>query len=246
MAKSEPRSHNILITGATDGIGLLLAQSYAAQGHRILATGRRVIVDDASYFGSQNITYIIADQLDPKHAAHTVAGAMRDLGWTQLDLAILNGAIGWTGDPTAETGPDIQQQVEVNLTSPVLMAKALGPWLFIANGKLVLIGSTIVKKGSGKFATYAATKAGLAGFARSLESEWEGRAQVQMIHPGPTRTSMHKKAGLKVGLAKVFFMSPKRAAKAIQRAIRKGDRQRFITRIFGWGSMFSSGKQGQL
>ena len=197
MARPEPRQHTVLITGATDGIGLILARSYAERGHRVLATGRRVIADDATFFGLPNITYIRADQSEPKPAAQTIANAMRDLGWTQLDLAILNGATGWTGDPADETPDEIRQQVDINLTAPILLSQALGPWLFVGRGKLALIGSTAIEKGQGAFATYAATKAGLDGFARSLRSEWQDRADVMIIHPGPTRTDMHKKAGLK-------------------------------------------------
>ncbi len=246
MAKNEPRQHTILITGATDGIGLLLARAYAERGHRILATGRRMIADDMAYFGLPNITYIRADQSDPKQAAQRIATAMYNLGWKQLDLAVLNGATGWTGDPAAETPDEIRKQIDINLTAPILLSQALGPWLFVNGGKLALIGSTAIVKGQGAFATYAATKAGLDGFARSLRSEWQDRAEVMIIHPGPTRTGMHKKVGLNLGAAKAFFMSPKRAAKAIQRAIRKGDGKRFVTRGYGWGSIFASAKEGQL
>ena len=56
MARPEPRQHTVLITGATDGIGLILARAYAERGHRVLATGRRVIADDAAFFGPPNIT----------------------------------------------------------------------------------------------------------------------------------------------------------------------------------------------
>lgn len=246
MAKPDPRKHTVLVTGATDGIGLLLAKSYAARGHHVLATGRRSVEGDEAFFGTSRITYIRADQESPKLAAQTIASAMRDMGWTQLDLAILNGAMGWTGDPAEELPAHIARQIDVNLTAPIIISQALGPWLFVGKGKLVFVGSTVVKKGQGAFATYAATKAGLAGFVRSLRSEWDERADVMIVHPGPTRTAMHEKAGLKTGLVRMFFMSPKRAAKAIQLAVRKGDRQRFLTRRFGWRALLSGAKEGQL
>ena len=50
---------NILITGATDGIGLLLARAYAKRGHNVLATGRRGIANDQEFFKFSNITYHI-------------------------------------------------------------------------------------------------------------------------------------------------------------------------------------------
>ena len=246
MAKKETRPHTVLVTGATDGIGYLLARSYAQRGHRVLATGRRAIADDASFFKLPNITYIRADQAQPKEAARLIALAMRELEWTQLDLAILNGAIGWTGNPAEETSHNIRQQIDINFTASIILAQALGPWLFVGKGKLVFVGSTAIKKGQGAFATYVATKAGLDGFVRSLRSEWQGRADVMIVHPGPTRTQMHKKAGLDTGMVRAFFMSPKRAAKAIEKAIRKGDHKRMITRGYGWRSILSGAKEGQL
>lgn len=246
MAKQEPRIHTVLITGATDGIGLLLAQSYAARGHRVLATGRRIITDDLDYFGHTNITYVTADQQNPKPAAQSIASAMRDMGWTQLDLAILNGAMGWTGRPQDEPANAIRTQVDVNLTAPVLISQALAPWLFVDHGKLVFVGSTVVKKGNGQFATYAATKAGLDGFARSLREEWVGKADILMVHPGPVRTKMHAKAGLNLGLVRLFFASPKRVARAIEFAVRRGDRRRILSRGFRWRSILSRRREGYL
>ncbi len=246
MAKRKARPHNILITGATDGIGLVLAKAYASRGHHVLATGRRRLEGDEDFFGTRNIIYIQADQSQADHACNRIAHAMNKLGWEQLDLLILNAAAGWTGLPQDETSHSVSHQISVNFTAPILIAKTVAPMLFNAGGKLVLVGSTAVKKAQPAFATYAATKAGLDGFARSLHEEWKGRAQVQIVHPGPTRTAMHKKAGMKTGLFRLFFMSPRRAARGIQRAIRSGDKRRIITRGYGFGALFSRAREGEL
>ena len=142
MAKKNARPHTVLVTGATDGIGLLLARAYARRGHHVLATGRRGIANDEEFFKSPNVTYVMADQSDPRHAAATILAIMQDMGWAQLDLAILNAGMGWTGEPQNETAETISAQITVNLTAPITIAKALAPWLFVANGKLALIGST--------------------------------------------------------------------------------------------------------
>ena len=133
---------------------------------------------------------------------------------------------------------EIERQIAVNFTSNVLITKALAPWLFIDHGRLAIIGST-AHKGAKGFATYAATKAAMAGFAKSLRSEWKDRASVSLIHHGPTRTAMHDKAGLSLGAARAFFMSTPRAGKSIEKAIRKGDDNRKLTRTFGWRAALS-------
>ncbi len=245
MAQDTGKARNILVTGATDGIGFLLAKSYASRGHRVLATGRQTLSDDAAYFGLPNITYVTADQAFPAQAAHAVDAAMERLGFEGLDLAILNAGVGWTGDPAAEPAEQIATQIDVNLSAPVMISATIAPLLFARQGQLVLIGSTAAK-GQARFATYAATKAGLAGFARSLREEWQGRAHVQIIHPGPTRTAMHTKAGLNLGLARMMFMSPKRASKAIQKSVRNHERQRKLSWFYGLRALFSRAGEGRL
>lgn len=245
MARQEAKSRAIVITGATDGLGLELARAYASRGHRVIATGRQLLTNDLDFFGTPNIAYIRADQSEPEASARAIEQAMTKFGWDKIDLAILNAATGWTGHPADEMPDQIRTQIAVNLTATVLISKALAPLLFAAQGQLVLIGSTAVK-GQAQFATYAATKAGLEGFARSLREEWRTRAHVQIIHPGPTRTKMHAKAGLKTGVVRMFFMSTKRAVRAIQKSIRNKDKKRTLSRSYGWSSLFSSAKEGEL
>ena len=245
MVARELRSRNVLITGATDGLGFELAKAYANRGHRVMATGRQLLSDDLEFFGSGNIFYIRADQSEPEVAARAIVQAMEKFEWESIDLAILNAATGWTGDAADETPEEITRQITINLAAPVLIAKAITPLLFAAQGQLVMIGSTAAK-GQAQFATYAATKAGLEGFVRSLREEWRNKAHVQIIHPGPTRTKMHAKAGLKTGLVRMFFMPTKRAVRAIQCSIRNRDGRRVLTKTYGWFSIFSSAKEGEL
>jgi len=238
--------HKILITGATDGIGFQLARAYALNGHAVLATGRRAIGGDRSFFGVENVTYIMADQADPKESTRAVSAALNELGWTGVDLAILNAATAWTGQPADEPAKVIDEQISVNLTSNIHLISALAPLLFAVRGRLVMIGSTAVDKSHGSFATYSATKAGLDGFCRSLREEWRNRADVLIVHPGPTRTQMHRKAGLDIGFAHRFFMSPQKVARAIQSAIRRRNPRRNITPMYLMVSRFSWARKGRL
>ena len=245
MARRETRSHRIVVTGATDGLGFLLARSYAARGHRVLATGRRNLPDHAAFFDEPNIRYIRADQSEPERAARSLAMALERLGWDSLDIAILNAATGWTGKPEEETAAQIVEQVDVNLTGPVQLAHALAPALLKGGGQLVLIGSTAAK-GAERFATYAATKGALAGLARSLRAEWRGRASVSLIHPGPTRTGMHEKVGHNPGRASRLFMKPQGVSRAIERAVREREKEREITRFYAFRSRFGQPGEEQV
>lgn len=209
---------NILITGGTDGIGLQLARRYLSQGANVVVTGRREL-ENMEDLPDKNIPYIRADQNTPDQAASAILEGLKTLGWQHCDIAILNAGYGKLCDPLEEDAENLRQTLAVNLVAPVLIAHALAPMLFAAkHGKLVLIGSTS-HKGAGNFASYAATKAGLHGFARSLREEWRGRINVQIIHPGPTSTDMHAKAGFDSGWMKRFFLKPENAARMIANRI---------------------------
>jgi len=235
----------VVITGATDGIGLQLATLYAKAGHTVIGTGRRVSIDAKELFGDTKVLYFRADQSDPARAAANVVKALDELDLPGPDLCVLNAAMGWTGDFWEEPADVVQDQITVNITSQIAMAQALTSRLKAANGHLVFIGST-AQKGAAKFATYAATKAALDGLARSLWAEWRGEVLVSVIHPGPTRTTMHAKAGLKLGAARMLFMPTRRATKAIVRSIRNRERRRLLTRSYGWGSMFTRMREDRL
>lgn len=215
------RVPHVIVTGATDGVGHLLAQRYAWAGARVLATGRKPRRREAPFFLEDEITYLHADQSDPERAAGLIAEACQSLGWHGVDRAILNAGIGWSGNALEEPVASINSQIDINLTAPMFIAAAIAPLLFAAEGQLSLIGS-VTHRGAPGFATYAATKAGLNGFARSLASEWQGRARVQMIHPGAMRTSMHDKAGFRAGVMRRVFASPDRAANSLFKTIEKG------------------------
>ena len=214
-------ARNILITGGTDGIGLRLARQYSDIGANIAVSGRRSLaaLDD---FLPTNVHYIKADQSEPKQAAQDIIDGLREIGWQQCDLAILNAGNGSVCLPLEEKSDKLLNTLDVNLASTIAITHVIAPLLFAAgNGKLTIIGSTS-HKGAMNFASYAASKAGLNGFTRSLREEWRGRINVQIIHPGPTATGMHTKAGFEPGVFKHIFLDPDFVTRTIIRKIENG------------------------
>ena len=217
--RHSPREKRILITGATSGIGLALVRRHAPMA-RVLAAGRRS-ADDARRVLPDGVAYVQADQSEPEMAVAAIVAMLDDLGWDELDLAILNAGIGHALDPAEETPRMLRGVLDTNLFAAIALAQALRPRLEAGNGRLALIGST-ARKGAGDFASYAAAKAGLHGFARALAEEWRGRIPVQVIHPGPTDTGMHARAGHDPGLAVRLFARAGTMARLIDRAIDRG------------------------
>lgn len=194
----------ILITGGHSGLGAALARHYSGSA-RLLLTGSRPGAD------------IPADQREPEDAAQSISDAVKQAGG-RLDLAILNAGTGYFRAPSDENAALIRQTLDVNLAAPILIAQALLPFLEAAGGALALIGST-AKSGPAGLASYAASKAGLDGFARALAAEWQGRVDVLMLHPGPVATGMQARAGLDVKDRDRLFARPETMAALIARAI---------------------------
>lgn len=184
----------LLITGATDGIGLELARIYVGRGARVLALGRRSYADlENPPVGPRD--YIQADLARPD-AGLAIAGWLRTRRIDALDLLVHNAGTGYHGRPAAQAPDNIDQLLTVNLWAPVELTHALLPWLRNAHGRLVFISSVAAGLPGPDYAVYTATKAGLEGFARALRVELAGDVAVQVIRPGATRTGMHAKLGL--------------------------------------------------
>lgn len=214
-----------ILTGATSGIGLELAK-------RLVLTDDLVVIgrkneSEARKLISQNIKYIQTDISKPADATKAIVEGLNGFKIEKIDCVIHCAGTGVYTSPEQETLDHIDQNVSVNLLFPVLLTRALASHMEPANGKVVLIGS-VAHKGSPNMASYAASKAGLAGFARSLEAEWRGRIDVQVIHPGPTLTPMLEKAGYTVGMERHIFLSPKVMADEVLKVIQSNKKSATI------------------
>ncbi|WP_420644577.1 SDR family NAD(P)-dependent oxidoreductase [Candidatus Leptofilum sp.] len=186
----------ILITGATDGIGLAMARQYGNVGHRLILVGRRpfhTLTDPLPLFTKQN--YCQADLAQPT-ANDTVANWLQSQQIESLDLLIHNAGTGYFGSLAAQTLDQIDELLTVNLHSPIALTHKLFPWLYRAQGRVVFVSSVATAVPTPEYAVYGASKAALEGFVRSLRVEWQGKVTVQTISPGATRTGMHQKIGL--------------------------------------------------
>lgn len=219
---AEPK--RVIITGATDGLGLRLAWLFAARNVDLLLTGRKN-KKELKYPLPGNAHYIVADQSHPA-CCEIIKTEISRLGWVHVDHLVLNAGTGQLVDPLCEQSHSIRNVMVVNLLSPVKLVHNLEPLFIIKNSAsnpetptlVTFIGSTSAN-GAANFASYAASKAGITGFVRALASEWQNRADIQIIHPGPTRTHMHEKAGMNIGFAKNFFVDPDYSASRIMNLI---------------------------
>lgn len=212
----------VALTGASSGIGLALTRRISNRTRHLIACGLRPASELPGSFPRlrEPASYLCADLATSQGVEALLAG-IEQCRWEGLDALILNAGTGRHCTIENETPETIDQAVALNLVSTIELAHALHDRLLAGNGRLVIVGSS-AHQGASNFAVYAATKAALNGFARALRSEWQGRISVQIIHPGPTSTALHARAGYDPGRMGAYFMSAEKVGEAMLAQMGRG------------------------
>lgn len=221
----------VLITGATDGIGLELARIYQGRGCPLALIGRRPLDRlDGGLFDENNYCQI---DLAKPYSDDVITRFLDERGHDDLDILLHNAGVGYYGEVRDQPRANIDELIAVNVETPMALTHRLLPRLAGTRGKVVMIGSVAASVPCPDYAVYSATKAAIDGFARSLRAELRGTVGVQVIHPGATRTGMHAKIGLRREIVDWERFPPAaNVAAAVVRAIDSGG----ATVTIGWGN----------
>ena len=207
---------NVLLTGATGGIGQAIAAALTAHGAKVVLTGRRTEVLEplAERLGGRAIT---ADLVDPA----SVTGLLAEAG--PLDIVIANAALPSSGLLMDYSIEEIDRALTVNLRSPIVLARLVAEQMIErGRGHLVFINSLSGKTASGSSAMYNATKFGLRGFALALREDLRPHGVgVSTVFPGFIRDAgMFADAGVTLPRG-IGTRTPEEVASAVLRAVEK-------------------------
>lgn len=174
----------MLVTGGARGIGLACARRFAADGHDVAVTYRSSAPPDDLFGVKCDIT-----SADDVEAAFSQVE--EHLGGP-VEVLVANAGIARDTLLLRMSDDDFETVVDTNLVGTFRVVKRATRGMIRArSGRLILISSVVGLLGSAGQANYAASKAGLVGFARSLARELGSRAiTVNVIAPGPVETDM--------------------------------------------------------
>lgn len=189
----EIKGQNVFITGSTRGIGLAMAKAFAKKGANIVLNGRKPVANDLiqeiESYGVKCVA-ISGDIAD-----FNQAGEMLNLAKEQLGpISILINNAGITNDKLLlrMSASDFEEVIKINLTGAFNMTQqVLKSMLKARTGKIINISSVSGLMGNAGQANYAASKAGLVGFTKSVAREVAPRGiTCNAIAPGFIQTDM--------------------------------------------------------
>lgn len=180
----------VVITGTSSGIGRETAKALLSEGYRVVGVSRRSVV--ASEFGvdEQQYRHFEYDFEDIEGIAALCKRILETWG-TPYGL-VNNAAVGGDGALPTMHNVDIERQLRLNLTAPIVFTKYMSrPMLSARMGRIINLSSVVATTGYRGLSVYAATKAGMQGFTRSLARDFGRRGiTVNSIAPGFVDTEM--------------------------------------------------------
>jgi uncharacterized protein len=219
----------VLLTGASNGIGLELAKLFARESHDLALVARnydalqRVADELRQTYGVQVKCY--AKDLSVSTTPEELYDALQCEGGN-IDILVNNAGFGWRGEFAAMNSADALEMIQVNITSLMHLTRLFLPGMINRKrGKILNVSSTAAFQPGPLMATYYASKAFVLSFSLALSEELHGTGvSVTACCPGPTRTGFGKRAGFsnKKILGNVFFMEAPMVALEGYKGLMKG------------------------
>ena len=183
-------SRVVLVTGGSRGIGLACAQRFASLGDKVAVTYNSSPPPDG-------FLAVKCDVTSGQSVDEAFKAVEEQLG--PVEVLVSNAGITNDGLLLRMSEDDFSSVVDANLTAAYRVTKRAAQGMLRARkGRIVLMSSVVGLLGSAGQANYAASKAGLVGFARSVARELGSRRiTCNVVAPGPVATDMTAALGEK-------------------------------------------------
>jgi len=191
---SDLKNKNIIVTGASGGIGNSIVKKLYEVGANVLASGTRIEKLEELKKNYNNIKILNFDISQSDNIEEFIDTATNTLGGN-LDCLINNAGITQDNLAIRMSIDEWKKVIDINLTSTFLMSKfAIKKMLKNKSGKIVNITSVVGHTGNIGQANYTASKAGIVAMSKSLAIEYARKnININCISPGFIKTTMTEK-----------------------------------------------------
>jgi NADP-dependent 3-hydroxy acid dehydrogenase YdfG len=188
---------NVLVTGASSGIGRATAAAFAQRGHRVFATARREEVLAGLAATAPNIQAVSLDVTDEASVRRAWAKIDASTGGTGVDVLVNNAGIALTGPVELLPGEDVQRQFATNVFGLLTMTRVALPAMRARkSGRIINLSSVVGRTTFPGMGVYGATKYAVEALSDALRQEVAGFGiKVVIIEPGFTATSLGEADG---------------------------------------------------
>ena len=188
------KNKNIIVTGASGGIGNSIIKKLYEAGANLLASGTKIEKLENLKQQFEKIKIISFDISQTKKIEEFIDNATNELGGN-LDCIINNAGITQDNLAIRMSLDEWQKVININLTSTFLMSKfAIKKMLKNKSGKIVNITSVVGHTGNLGQSNYTASKAGIIAMSKSLAIEYAKKnININCISPGFIKTAMTDK-----------------------------------------------------
>ena len=189
-------ARSVLVTGGSRGLGLAIAQRLAGAGYRAIALARsesketKAAIARAETEGQGALSFVPFDLSKIDDIPDLVRSLRKQFG--PLYGLVNNAALGLSGTLALMHHTKIDEMVRLNTLSPMVLTKyATRGMMADGSGRVVNVSSIVASTGASGIAVYAATKASMIGFTRSLARELGPLGiTVNAVAPGILDTEM--------------------------------------------------------
>ena len=188
------KNKNIIVTGATGGIGHSIIKKLHGQGVNILASGTRVEKLEELKKNFNNIKTLKFDISQSENIEAFIENASKELD-DNIDCIVNNAGITQDNLAIRMNLDEWKKVIDINLTSTFLMCKfAIKRMLKNKNGKIINITSVVGHTGNLGQSNYTASKAGIIAMSKSLAMEYAKKnININCVSPGFIKTEMTDK-----------------------------------------------------
>ena len=254
------RGARCLVTGASSGIGAAFARLLAAEGARVVLTGRSTdrlsavaieLIDSGASPG--DVVAVAADLTDPDDRRMLLSEASDRLGGA-LDLVVNAAGVGAYGRFESHEPSVLRDLLEINVIALAEICRGALPMLRRGDHPSLLnVGSIVARRGLPGRPEYSASKFAVAGLTEAIRAEWAiDGIHVLLLNPGFTTTAFERNLVVHTAIYRTEShrsMSPDEVARAGHDALLRGRNEltltprgrlllafnRFLPRFVDWG-----------